>query len=97
MVQLSSLVRFTPQHQQQQSSPSSTNMPPSLLHPSMVHSNMHQQQAFVSTFQLFVNITASIPSLMTNPTGSSTPISTQTKRGRIDISGASKLSIELRS
>jgi hypothetical protein len=53
---------------------------------SMIHSNTNQQQVF-SSYQPVVKITAPSRSSMTNPTGSSTPITAQNMRGRNDISG----------
>ncbi|CAF4559498.1 unnamed protein product, partial [Rotaria sp. Silwood1] len=86
------------QHQQQpqQHTGSSINMTNAQIQQSMMHSNMNQQQIALS-YQPPVNLMAPPPhSSMINPTGSSTPISATTKRGRNDTSGVSESNVQLR-
>ena len=84
------------QHHQQQHTSSSINMPNAVAQQSMIHSNMNQQQMLLSSYQPPVNITPPPYSSMTNPTGSSTPISAPTKRGRNDTSGVSESNVQIR-
>ncbi|CAF3938394.1 unnamed protein product, partial [Rotaria sp. Silwood1] len=62
----------------------------------MVHSNITQQQVFLSIGQPSVNVTELPESIMINPTVSSTPISASTKRGRNDTSGISESNVQVR-
>ena len=83
------------QHQQPHTTPliSMSNTP---IQPTMIHSNMNQQQAVVALHHPSVNITAPSYPSMTNPYGSSTPMSAPSKRGRNDTSGLSETNVQLR-
>ena len=58
---------------------------------------MNQQQIVLFSYQPPFNVTALTSSLMTNPTGSSTPIPATTKRGHNDTSGISESNMQLRT
>ena len=82
-------------HYQQQVT-TAMNIPPHLMQQSMGHSNMHQQQVLVPSYQAEACATEMPLSSMTNPTDASTPIAMQNKRGRNDTSGASESYVQLR-
>lgn len=82
------------QQYQQQSIPVYSNIPSSLAIPPLMHTNASQAQ--VSSYQVTSNSIAQPFSTMINTAVSSTPISSQTKRGRNDTSGISESNIQLR-
>ncbi|CAF4450089.1 unnamed protein product, partial [Rotaria sp. Silwood2] len=63
------------QQQRQQQLFSSHNVTPN-MHPSVLHSNTNHQQAVLTTCQPSIMMTEMPTSSLTNPTISSTPIST---------------------
>ncbi|CAF4182738.1 unnamed protein product, partial [Rotaria sp. Silwood2] len=85
----------TQQQQQQQQFFSSNNVTPN-MHPSILHSNTNHQQAVLTTCQPSIMMTEMPTSSLTNPTISSTPISTSIKRGRNDTSGISEPYTQIR-
>ncbi|CAF2938761.1 unnamed protein product [Rotaria sp. Silwood2] len=87
-------VHHQPQQQQQLSL--NNNVAHGGAQQPMLHSNMFQQQAFLSTCQPAFNIMEMPSSSMSNPTVSSTPISASAKRGRNDTSGISESNIQVR-
>ncbi|CAF3268668.1 unnamed protein product [Rotaria sp. Silwood2] len=93
--QTSLFVHHQPQQQQQQSS-LNNNVALACAQQPMLHSNMIQQQAFLSTYRPAVNMMEMPPSSMINPTVASTPISASAKRGRNDTSGISESNIQAR-
>ena len=83
-------------HQQQYSS-SWINMAAADMQQATMHFNMNQQRIPLPAYQPSVNVMAPpLPSSMINLTGSSTPISATTRRGRNDTSDVSESNVQIR-
>ncbi|CAF3897821.1 unnamed protein product [Rotaria sp. Silwood2] len=89
--------RLIIQQAPQQQSLSSNNVISTSTQQPTMHSNMNCQHAVLAACQPPININEQPAPVMINPTSSSTPVPSSTKRGRNDTSGISETYIQVRS